>query len=253
VTGARQDASIALAGCDTAAVPAPVFPTGTDLGDFAELVLDCDFTPITPIIGNVFSGNPLTVTARSVFPIRIGAVDGPPINPAPVCLASFAWDVDDADPLTVSFTDTTTGGSGPYLWDFGDARASTLQDPTHTYNAGGTYQVIFRVSGCSPSQLNVTVTEPPPTPDPSASAGPSASPSASPSATPDPTCTVPAFIGSKKNNAAATWAAAGFTTAIIFSPNPNGNWTIQAQSAVGGFEQACNAPITLGPDPLPSP
>jgi gliding motility-associated-like protein len=41
--------------------------------------------------------------------------------------------------LTVNFTNTSNGTS--YLWDFGDSTSSTTANPSHTYNAFGTYDV----------------------------------------------------------------------------------------------------------------
>lgn len=47
------------------------------------------------------------------------------------------------DTLTVSFNNTTTGGSpgNTYLWNFGDGNTSTVKNPTHFYAAPGTYTV----------------------------------------------------------------------------------------------------------------
>jgi gliding motility-associated-like protein len=64
--------------------------------------------------------------------------------------------------LPVTFTNTSTGtvAGTTYLWNFGDATTSTLQNPTHTYAAGGTYNVTLTVTnfaGCS-STFNLTVT-----------------------------------------------------------------------------------------------
>jgi len=42
-------------------------------------------------------------------------------------------------PITVSFTDTSTGAPTGWLWDFGDGSTSTSQNPTHTYNSDGVY------------------------------------------------------------------------------------------------------------------
>ncbi|MBN1873916.1 MAG: PKD domain-containing protein [Anaerolineae bacterium] len=51
-------------------------------------------------------------------------------------------------PLTVAFTDTSTGGEADtWLWSFGDGITSTLQSPTHTYTAKGAYTVTLAVSG----------------------------------------------------------------------------------------------------------
>jgi vibriolysin len=43
-------------------------------------------------------------------------------------------------PLTTTFTDQSQAASS-WLWDFGDTGTSTQQNPTHTYNAMGTYTV----------------------------------------------------------------------------------------------------------------
>jgi PKD repeat protein len=53
------------------------------------------------------------------------------------------------DGLTVNFTDTSTDPDGTIVswdWDFGDGNNSTLQNPSHTYAAGGTYTVTLTVT-----------------------------------------------------------------------------------------------------------
>lgn len=49
-------------------------------------------------------------------------------------------------PLTVQFTDRSTGFPASWLWDFGDGSQSNLQNPIHTYTNGGTYTVSLTVS-----------------------------------------------------------------------------------------------------------
>jgi hypothetical protein len=49
-------------------------------------------------------------------------------------------------PLTVTFSDFSTGDPTAWAWDFGDGDASTEQHPTHTYGATGTYTVTLTVS-----------------------------------------------------------------------------------------------------------
>jgi PKD repeat protein len=50
-------------------------------------------------------------------------------------------------PLTVVFTNTSTGDFDTSLWTFGDRITSTLEGPTHTYGVGGTYTVTLTISG----------------------------------------------------------------------------------------------------------
>jgi len=49
-------------------------------------------------------------------------------------------------PLTVRFTDESTGDPKFWSWDFGDGNTSTAQNPVHTYRAPGTYTVNLTVS-----------------------------------------------------------------------------------------------------------
>ncbi len=56
-------------------------------------------------------------------------------------------------PLTVTFTDTSTGNITAWLWDFGDGTTSTLQNPTHIYSESGIYTVGLLVSGPGGSDL----------------------------------------------------------------------------------------------------
>ncbi len=50
------------------------------------------------------------------------------------------------DPLTVQFSDNSTGNVTSWYWDFGDGSTSTSQNPNHTYAAIGTYVVTLKVS-----------------------------------------------------------------------------------------------------------
>ncbi|NIO80977.1 MAG: PKD domain-containing protein [Candidatus Aminicenantes bacterium] len=79
-------------------------------------------------------------------------------------IADFTYTTSD---LTVNFTDTSTDPDGTVVgwdWNFGDGNTSTLQNPTHTYAAGGTYTVTLTVTdndGATDSiSKDVTVTEP---------------------------------------------------------------------------------------------
>jgi 3-phytase len=49
-------------------------------------------------------------------------------------------------PLTVNFTDQSTGNPTSWSWSFGDGKASTLQNPSHQYTTPGTYKVKLSVT-----------------------------------------------------------------------------------------------------------
>lgn len=62
-------------------------------------------------------------------------------------------------PLTVSFTDNSVANSGTitsWQWDFGDGTLSTQQNPTHTYNTGGNFNVSLRITNSSGCTRTVT-------------------------------------------------------------------------------------------------
>jgi len=67
-------------------------------------------------------------------------------------------------PLTVYFTDTSTGSVGAWWWEFGDGATSTAQNPMHQYPYTGTYTVtlsVFPFGGgvmLNPSEMTKTVT-----------------------------------------------------------------------------------------------
>lgn len=75
----------------------------------------------------------------------------------------------DASCGGATFTDLslyTTGSSiANWQWDFGDGTTSTLQNPSHTYPAPGTYNIKLTVSDlhCSSSDSAVVTIPPPPT------------------------------------------------------------------------------------------
>ena len=68
-------------------------------------------------------------------------------------------------PLTVQFTDASTGNPGSWSWNFGDGGASSLRNPGHTYTAAGTYTVSLTATGAGGSDTEaktdlITVNEP---------------------------------------------------------------------------------------------
>ncbi|CAN5904111.1 hypothetical protein BH11BAC7_BH11BAC7_04390 [soil metagenome] len=83
------------------------------------------------------------------------------IFPTPVAAFTFTPNNQCAG-LPVNFTNTSAGTivGTTYLWNFGDATTSALVSPSHTYAAGGTYNVTLTVTnfaGCT-STFNLSVT-----------------------------------------------------------------------------------------------
>jgi hypothetical protein len=65
-------------------------------------------------------------------------------DPTNTVKASFTTDKTTGSvPLTVQFTDTSSGSPNIWGWEFGDGTNSALQNPTHTYTFPGNYSVTF--------------------------------------------------------------------------------------------------------------
>ena len=147
-------------------------------------------------------------------------------------VAEFSADVQVGPrPLTVQFTDKSTGNPGNPLswdWDFGDSSAhSTQTNPSHIYSTAGVYDVTLKVTSASGTNSQtkrafILVSQFP--------------------------CVVPGFANTRKNDAQATWNGAGFTTTVGFLDN--GNFVIKYQSLPGGLTNppnGCSATIKVGP------
>ncbi len=71
-------------------------------------------------------------------------------------------------PLTVQFTDQSAGSPTSWSWDLGDGTTSTVQNPSHAYQAAGIYTVSLTATNAEGSDTVtrtdlITVTEPVPT------------------------------------------------------------------------------------------
>ncbi len=58
-------------------------------------------------------------------------------------------------PLTVQFSDNSTGEISDWLWDFGDGATSEDQNPNHTYSEEGTFTVSLTVSGAGGTDTEI--------------------------------------------------------------------------------------------------
>ena len=74
-------------------------------------------------------------------------------------------------PLTVNFTDSSTGGAATsWYWTFGDTSTSTQQNPSHTYTSSGDFTVSLTATGPGGSDTEtkiayISVDEPAPVAD----------------------------------------------------------------------------------------
>ena len=78
------------------------------------------------------------------------------LEPPPVAAFS-ASSTSGNRPLTLDFTDESTGTVTSWLWDFGDGSTSTEQNPSHTYYVAGDYVVTLTVSGPGGSDDTATL------------------------------------------------------------------------------------------------
>ncbi len=88
--------------------------------------------------------------------------------PAPPPSASFTGSPKSgSSPLTVAFTETSTGNPTSWTWGFGDGTTSTQRHPVHTYVGAGSYTVTLTATNAGGSHTTtftnyVTVSPPPP-------------------------------------------------------------------------------------------
>ncbi len=92
-----------------------------------------------------------------------------PSVPAPTA-AFTANPVSGVIPVTIQFTNRSTGNITNYNWNFGDGTLSAEANPTHVYAYPGTYTITLIASGpggIGTAQIVITAFEPPtPTPRP---------------------------------------------------------------------------------------
>ena len=102
---------------------------------------------------------------------RKNAVDVPVVSlPLPPPTANFKADGPSGPaPLTVEFTDLSSGEPTRWKWEFGDGGTASTQNPAYTYRSAGRYSVKLTVSNSQGSDSKtaadlVVVSAPPPGP-----------------------------------------------------------------------------------------
>jgi PKD repeat protein len=85
-------------------------------------------------IQNINGADSLIKTAYIIVSPETGGTANFICNPLKGCL-----------PLSVSFTDRSTGSPQSWLWDFGDGSTSTQRNPVHTYSKTGVYSIYLDV------------------------------------------------------------------------------------------------------------
>jgi PKD repeat protein len=153
---------------------------------------------------------------------RVTYISVTPVPPA----ADFTATPQSGDrPLSVQFTDTSSGAPTAWSWNFGDGSGvSTSHNPSHSYTTAGTFTVSLTVTSAlgsaSVTKTNyITVNV--------------------------PSCVVPSFKNTNTSIAQTTWNAAGFTTTVQFSDPPD--YKIKSQTLVGGSTVPCDSVITVSP------
>ncbi len=71
--------------CAIGTVPPPTFSPNTNVGSTATVSLTCNFKLLTPFIGGIV-GDPLPLSATSIFVVRSGTVAGIPVPPPAPCV-----------------------------------------------------------------------------------------------------------------------------------------------------------------------
>jgi len=85
---------------------------------------------------------------------RINAYNAVNTGPPPAPVADFSGSpTSGTAPLTVNFTDLSTGSITSWSWTFGDGGTSTAQNPSHQYTNDGTYSVSLTVTGPGGSDI----------------------------------------------------------------------------------------------------
>lgn len=112
-----------------------------DVGSNSTWLLERDISEADPGLPAIYQDRivwqqpDLDTGYSDIYMITLG-VDSLPL------LADFSADTTTGEsPITVNFTDTSSGSPLGWLWDFGDGISSTEQNPVHIYTTPGVFNV----------------------------------------------------------------------------------------------------------------
>ena len=111
-------------------------------------------------LGSGATNGPVTFSFDDYF---VKSLEVPPPTPP---VADFDWS-QTAGTLSVSFSDTSTGGPTAWDWSFGDGATSSTQNPSHTYASAGDYQVTLVASNAGGPGMHTETVMVAPLPPPS--------------------------------------------------------------------------------------
>ena len=105
----------------------------------------------------------LLVAGFALITVGCGDEEEPPPSGGDDPIASFQFEVDANDFLTVNFSNFSQNATS-YSWDFGDGSNSTEESPSHTYAAAGDYDVILTASNADGKSAmrtqSISITDP---------------------------------------------------------------------------------------------
>jgi PKD repeat protein len=81
----------------------------------------------------------------AISPVATPSIATPSVTTSPIATFTASTTSGDA-PLTVAFTDTSTGSPTSWAWNFGDGAVSTNQSPTHIFETAGTFTITLTAS-----------------------------------------------------------------------------------------------------------
>ncbi|HEU0245076.1 MAG TPA: PKD domain-containing protein [Candidatus Limnocylindrales bacterium] len=135
VTVAPADVSVS---CSTGTCP-----SSPSLGQTISVAVAGRMTLLTPFIGAIFGSQDVLLSGSATAQLNAA----PSVTGTAPAASFDAAPTSGPAPLSVTFTDTSTGGPVTWSWDFGNGQVSGAQGPhTIVYSAQGTYTVKLTVS-----------------------------------------------------------------------------------------------------------